>query len=171
MKRVARFSKVSRSQFIKDAEDIFPNLSREEIIAAYENINIPLRATKGSAGYDFFLPFRILLDPKQSVRVPTGIRVEIEEGWVLTLYPRSGLGFRYRLQLDNTVGVIDSDYYYADNEGHIIVKMTSDTNLAKPLALDSGQGFVQGIFLEYGITYEDDSVAQRHGGFGSTTLT
>ena len=79
----------------------------------------PKRATSGSAGYDFYAPCGISLKPGETVKVLTGIRARIDEGWVLTLYPRSGLGFRYRLQLNNTVGVIDSDYYGSDNEGHI----------------------------------------------------
>ena len=71
---------------------------------------------------------------------------------MLTLYPRSGLGFRYRLQLNNTVGVIDSDYYGSDNEGHIQAKITNDSREGKELKLEAGTGFMQGIFLEYGIT-------------------
>ncbi len=49
--------------------------------------------------------------------LPTGIRVRMQNGWVLQCFPRSGLGFKFRLQLNNTVGIIDSDYYGSDNEG------------------------------------------------------
>ena len=105
----------------------------------------------------------------ETVKVLTGIRARIDEGWVLTLYPRSGLGFRYRLQLNNTVGVIDSDYYGSDNEGHIQAKITNDSREGKELKLEAGTGFMQGIFLEYGITEDDDADEIRNGGFGSTT--
>ena len=77
--------------------------------------------------------------------------------------------FRYRLQLNNTVGVIDSDYYGSDNEGHIQAKITNDSREGKELKLEAGTGFMQGIFLEYGITEDDDADEIRNGGFGSTT--
>ena len=135
----------------------------------YEQIRLPKRATSGSAGYDFYAPCGISLKPGETVKVLTGIRARIDEEWVLTLYPRSGLGFRYRLQLNNTVGVIDSDYYGSDNEGHIQAKITNDSREGKELKLEAGTGFMQGIFLEYGITEDDDADEIRNGGFGSTT--
>ena len=89
--------------------------------------------------------------------------------WVLMIYPRSGLGFKFRLQLNNTVGVIDSDYFYSDNEGHIFIKITNDSNEGKTVEVQGGQGFAQGIFMQYGIVEDDDTVEERNGGFGSTT--
>ncbi|HIV12212.1 MAG TPA: deoxyuridine 5'-triphosphate nucleotidohydrolase, partial [Candidatus Pullilachnospira stercoravium] len=93
----------------------------------------------------------------------------MEENWVLHLYPRSGLGFKYRLQLNNTVGIIDSDYFHSDNEGHIFAKITNDSREGKTVELKAGEGFMQGIFLEYGITEDDCAMEKRNGGFGSTT--
>ena len=93
----------------------------------------------------------------------------MEQDWVLKSYPRSGLGFRYRLQLNNTVGIIDSDYFYSDNEGHIFAKLTNDGREGKNVELAKGNGFMQGIFVEYGITVDDDAQGIRNGGFGSTT--
>ena len=107
--------------------------------------------------------------PGETIKVPTGIRVEMEEDWVLKLYPRSGLGFKYRLQLNNTVGIIDSDYFYSDNEGHIFAKVTNDSREGKTIAFTEGMGFMQGIFVEYGITVDDDADGVRNGGFGSTS--
>lgn len=164
-KRIARFYKVSKEQYLKS----FDNKNNEEILSIYDDILLPKRATKGSAGYDFFAPFDIVLKPGETIKVPTGIRVSMEENYVLKLYPRSGLGFKYRLQLNNTVGIIDSDYYYSDNEGHIFAKITNDSNEGKTLEIKKGQGFMQGIFVEYGITVDDDTVEVRNGGFGSTT--
>ncbi len=135
----------------------------------YDNIKLPKRATKGSAGYDFFAPVQIELKPNETIKIPTGIRVEILEDWVLKLYPRSGLGFKYRLQLNNTVGIIDSDYYYSDNEGHIFAKITNDSNENRTVNINAGEGFMQGIFIQYGITLDDDVTELRNGGFGSTT--
>ena len=95
--------------------------------------------------------------------------MRINDGWVLALYPRSGLGFKFRLQLNNTVGIIDSDYYNSDNEGHMFVKLTNDSNENKNVELKAGQGLVQGIFFEFGITEDDEANEERNGGFGSTT--
>ena len=153
MKRIARFEKVSFEQYKKDYFDTFNTLENVEEI--YNDIKLPKRATKGSAGYDYFAPFDIVLKPNETIKVPTGIRVYMEEGWVLKNYPRSGLGFKFRLQLNNTVGIIDSDYYYSSNEGHIMSKITNDTNENKTITIKKGDGFSQGIFLEYGITYDD----------------
>ena len=142
MKRIAQFFKVSENQLKKDAN------------FDYSSIILPKRATSGSAGYDFFSPFEFSLLPNESIKIPTGIRVKIDEGWVLKIYPRSSLGFKYRLTLNNTVGIIDSDYYFADNEGHIFIKMTNCGE--KPLTIEKGKAFAQGIFIEYGITVIED---------------
>ena len=167
MKRIERFQKVSKEQFLEGTEGILISRDAEK---AYEELMLPKRATKGSAGYDFFTPYPITIAPGETVKIPTGIRVWMEEEWVLKCYPRSGLGFKYRLQLNNTVGIIDSDYYYSDNEGHIFAKLTNDTNEGKTISLKAGEGFMQGIFVEYGITLDDDAKGIRNGGFGSTTI-
>ena len=166
MKRIAKFEKVSFDQFQSGFDNLF---SVEELKEIYEELPLPKRATKGSAGYDFFAPFDITLAPGQTIKIPTGIRAKMEDNWVLKLYPRSGLGFKFRLQLNNTVGIIDSDYYYSDNEGHIFAKITNDTNENRVVEIKKGTGFMQGIFVEYGITYDDDATSIRNGGFGSTT--
>lgn len=163
-KRIAKFEKVSLNQYLSSLD-----LDESKIKEIYEGITLPKRATKGSAGYDFYAPFDIDLKPGETIKIPTGIRVSMEENYVLKLYPRSGLGFKYRLQLNNTVGIIDSDYYYSDNEGHIFAKITNDSNEGKVLHINKGEGFMQGIFVEYGITIDDDTTSIRNGGFGSTT--
>ena len=167
MYRIAQFEKVSFEQFEKDWLKNFPET--EDVKAVYDGIKMPKRATAGSAGYDFYAPFDIKLAPGETIKVPTGIRVSMEENYVLKLYPRSGLGFKYRLQLNNTVGIIDADYYYSDNEGHIFAKITNDSNEGKTVEIKAGTGFMQGIFVEYGITFDDDVKSIRNGGFGSTT--
>lgn len=167
MQRIAKFHKVSYGRFYNDWKDCFD--SPDEVIARiYDQIRLPKRATAGSAGYDFFCPVDMVLKPGETVKIPTGIRVEMKEGWVLKCYPRSGLGFKYRLQLNNTVGIIDSDYFYSDNEGHIFSKITNDTNEGREVHLTADSGFMQGIFVEYGITVDDEATAIRNGGFGST---
>ncbi len=169
MNRIARFEKVSLEQFREGWSDSFQTADENEVREIYAGICLPRRATAGSAGYDFFAPAELSLKPGETVKIPTGIRVWMEPGWVLKCYPRSGLGFKYRLQLNNTVGIIDSDYYFSDNEGHIFAKITNDTNEGRTVELARGDGFMQGIFVEYGITVDDDVTDIRNGGFGSTT--
>ena len=169
MQRIAKFEKVSFEQFKKDWQGEHPQDTDDMIKEIYDGIRLPKRATAGSAGYDFFAPAAFTLKPGEMTKILTGIRARIDDGWVLKLYPRSGLGFKFRLQLNNTVGIIDSDYFYSDNEGHIFAKLTNDTNENKTVELGKGTGFMQGIFVEYGITVDDDATAVRNGGFGSTT--
>ena len=139
-KRIAKFEKVSFEQFKGGYTDAIGEASDEQIREVYD-----------------------------SLKLPTGIRAKMEDNWVLQCYPRSGLGFKFRLQLNNTVGIIDSDYYYSDNEGHIFAKITNDTNEGKTVEIPAGTGFMQGIFMEYGITVDDEVEEIRNGGFGSTT--
>ena len=169
MHRIAQFMKVSKEQFVSSMREEFPQYTEADIEDMYESLALPARATRGSAGYDFYAPFSFSLPPNTTIRIPTGIRVKREEDWVLKLYPRSGLGFKYRLQMNNTVGIIDSDYFYSDNEGHIFIKMTNASNEGKTVEVAQGVGFAQGIFLEYGITVDDDARGIRNGGFGSTS--
>ena len=147
----------------------FPHQTIEQAVMAYEHIQLPRRATSGSAGYDFFAPVGFDLPAGGTIKMPTGVRAIIEDGWVLTLYPRSGLGFKYRFQLDNSVGVIDSDYARSDNEGHIFLRMTNDNREGLGLRVPSGTAVAQGIFLPFGITVDDEVQTVRNGGFGSTT--
>lgn len=158
-KRIAKFEKVSEAEFLKACDSL----------EVYNDIKLPKRATVGSAGYDFYAPFDITLAPGETIKIPTGIRVKMEVNYVLKLYPRSGLGFKFRLQLNNTVGIIDSDYFNSDNEGHIFAKITNDSKEEKVLSVEKGAGFMQGIFLEYGITVDDEADGVRNGGFGSTS--
>ncbi len=155
MKRIAQFYKVSEKEFLKEG-------TKEE----YQDIVLPRRATSGSAGYDFFAPKTFSVKVGETVKIASGVRVKIDEGWVLKIYPRSSLGFKYRLTLNNTVGIIDSDYYFADNEGHIFIKMTNCGN--QDLIVEKGKAFAQGVFVEYGITVDDECTSLRTGGLGST---
>lgn len=163
MKIAAKFEFVSKEQYLKDFE------FKEDACEVYSKLKKPHRATAMSAGYDFYSPFDFHLEPGITIKIPTGIRAKMPEDYVLMIYPRSGLGFKYRLQLNNTVGVIDSDYYNALNEGHIMIKITNDSNEGKALDIKAGEGFAQGIFMQYGIVEDDDAKDIRVGGFGSTT--
>lgn len=160
-----KFEKVSFDQYVNSiGGDV--NLHTE-----YNNIKLPRRATTGSAGYDFFSPFNFELALGETIKIPTGIRVLLDEDKFLAIYPRSGLGFKYRLQLDNTVGVVDSDYSGSDNEGHIFIKITNDGREGKTIHINKGEAFAQGIITQYFVTIDDEANGIRNGGFGSTTTT
>ena len=159
-----KFAKVSKEQFLYDMNEKY-GIRDEDL---YDNIKIPQRATMGSAGYDFYLPVDIMLSPSHTLLIPTGIKVELDLDKVLEIYPRSSLGFKYRMKICNTVGIIDADYYNNENnEGHIMIKIENcgdDT-----IKLSAGSAFAQGIIKEYFIVDDDKPVAEmRVGGMGST---
>ena len=167
MERIAEFEKVSFLEYQKAMNKTYGESdSPEEQRAQYEAIPLPRRATAGSAGYDIHLPTTLKLEPGQEGTIPTGLRVRMKEGWFLGVLPRSGLGFRYGLRLNNTMGIIDSDYYHSDNEGHLFIKVTNGGNV--PLELAALDRFAQGIFIPFGITESDEATETRNGGFGST---
>lgn len=169
MNVVAKFEKVSFGQFLKDCMEQFPLDDDDIVKEQYDQIELPKRSTIGSAGYDFYSPFRTLvIYPGGSVIIPTGIRCKIEDGWFLGIVPRSSLGFKYHVALANTIGIIDSSYYIANNEGHIMVKLVNNGD--RRLEIYLGDRFAQGIFLPYGITEDDEVSALRTGGLGSTGL-
>ena len=163
MKRIAKFEKVSKEQYLEAIE----GLTGVDAVIGLDDLKLPQRMTIGSAGYDFFSPVGFTLHPGETVKFPTGVRVKMVKGWVLMCYPRSGLGFEYRLQLNNTVGIIDSDYYNnEDNEGHIMIALL---NYGKEtVSLEKGERVAQGIFSKYLITNDDDATGIRTGGIGST---
>ena len=164
MKAVAQFEKVSYEQWCKDTG---MNTPFNSDVIDYENFKLPVRKTKGSAGYDFLAPQTFRIAPYRTILIPTGVKCQIDEGYVLELYPRSSLGFKYNLTLDNTVGIIDSDYYNnIDNEGHIKVKMTNHSD--QIIVIEKGQAYAQGIFKEFFITKDDVATEERVGGIGST---
>lgn len=151
-------------KFEKVSFEIFAQEGSRDV---YDGILLPRRATARSAGYDFFAPTDIDLAPGRTTTVATGIRALMPNDACLMIFPRSGLGFKYRLRLNNTVGIIDADYCESDNEGHIFVRMTNESD--KPLHIDKGSAFAQGIFVRYLLTADDDATAQRNGGLGSTS--
>ena len=154
---IARFLHVSEEQYAASAPaDALP----------VANIPLPRRATAGSAGYDFICPADVTLQPGDVITIATGIRCEMQPGWVLMLFPRSGLGFKHQVRLANTVGVIDSDYFRAANEGHIMVRIVNGGDHAVSIA--KGERFCQGVFLPHGLAEEETVLAGREGGFGST---
>ena len=155
MRTAAKFEKVSFKTFSD-------NGSKE----VYDGIKLPKRATSKSAGYDFYAPVELTVAPGETVTVATGVRALMPDNWCLMIFPRSGLGFKYKLRLNNTVGIIDADYSDSDNEGHIFIRMTNESD--KTLEIAQGSAFAQGIFVQYMLTEDDNTTTTRNGGLGST---
>lgn len=174
-KCVGHFEVVSFDPFFDDWVAAFPpdkDMPADDVFNTitdiYDGLQTPTRATSGSAGYDFYSPIAVTLNPGDSVKMPTGIRAVITDpSYALFIMPRSSLGFKYRLQLDNTLGLIDSDFQYAENTGDIMIKMTNCGK--KIINIEAGDRIAQGVFFQYGIVDNDTPLSKnRSGGIGST---
>lgn len=166
-REVAKFYKVTKEQYIKDRINNFNIVAQCEAAAEYVKIKTPTRGTKHAAGYDFYAPFEFTVTPDYPILIPTGIfALFTDASYALIILPRSGSGFKYGLRLMNTVGLIDADYSDAENEGHIMIKMISDT----PVTFHTGDRFAQGVFIPYGIVLDEsqEDLSSRVGGMGST---
>ena len=172
MSKVGQFSKVSLEQYITDSmNDLLESgMSDAEAIEfltyKHDNIILPKRSTSGSAGYDFYSPVGFELNPGESIKIPTGVRCFMDKDWVLMLYVRSSIGFKYHVVLANGTGIIDSDFYNGSGEGHIFIKLVNEGD--KTLKVEPGDRIAQGVFLQYGITFDDEADGIREGGIGST---
>lgn len=171
---IATFHKVSIDRYMIDTE-LQHELS--DYLKIHEEIQLPHRGTEGSAGHDFYAPEDYILNPGDEVTIYTGVRVEFySPHWALMLYPRSGMSHATGVRLANTTAIIDADYFYSDNEGHIIVRLCMPEYIGKkknePLHIKKGDRFCQGVFLPYGITTNDNDFPKktRNGGFGSTGI-
>ena len=152
-----KFEKISREQYEKDLKDK----------CEYDDISIPIRSTKHSAGYDFKSPIEFELQPGEIIKVPTGIKAQMGEDEYLMLLVRSSMGFKYNVRLCNQVGIVDSDYYNnPDNEGHMFIKILNEGK--EVLKINKDDRFAQGIFNKYYLVDDDCAEGERTGGFGST---
>lgn len=174
-KNTAKFSKVSYCKFKEAWLKTFNNKYNSDLTETelddiirkiYDSIQLPKRSSKYSAGHDFYLPCSIMVEPHETVMIPTGINCSMSENLVLMIFPRSGLGTKYQFVLTNLTGIIDSDYIKSDNEGLIFVKMVNNGN--KTVELKSGMAFCQGILLKYFTADENEVINERNGGLGSS---
>ncbi len=159
MTGAGRFEKVSEQQYIRDTQAYPEALNLQDI-------PMPARATRGSAGYDLVCPVEMEIAPGERKVMPTGLRVLLRPEWMLMLCPRSSLGRKWGLRLANTVGIVDSDYAEADNEGHILLVL--EHSHSETVRIHRGERICQGIFLPVGLTEDDEASAPRRGGYGST---
>lgn len=154
-----KFEIISINQFNKD----FKNIDTK-----YEDIIIPKRSTKFSAGYDFYMPYDLTIKKNEVVLIPTGIKAMLNSDEFLGIYIRSSLGFKYNLRMCNQVGIIDSDYYNnTSNEGHIFVKLKNEGD--NDIILKKYDRYVQGIIQKYYIVDNEKEIEDiRVGGIGSS---
>lgn len=153
------FEKISFEQFKKDICDDKK---------LYESYHIPKRSTKESAGYDFESIIDFVLSPGKIIKIPTGIKVNMNCGEVLLLTVRSSQGFKYNVRMCNQVGVIDKDYYNnSENEGHMWIQL--ENHGEKDYVVAKGDKICQGIFVSF-LTVDDEEKIEtvRTSGIGST---
>lgn len=107
-----KFEKISLEQYYQDSLEVLKDHNADidnlDIEKDWEDLVIPTRATKGSAGYDFSMPFDIFLEPNESYKIPTGIKCELDLDKILMIVPRSSLGFKYGVRIANTCGIVDA---------------------------------------------------------------
>ena len=157
-----KFEVISDIQWKKDIEEEYASQ------CGRENAIKPHRGTKHSAGYDFISPIEIIVPAQGMAKIPTGVKASMEDDEVLSIYPRSSIGFKTGIRLANTVGKVDSDYYNnSNNEGHIFIKFYNPTD--KNYSINIGDKIAQGIFTKYLIVDDEDEIlTERSGGLGST---
>lgn len=165
---MSHFEKVSYDQYLASHMEVpFENDETRDYFTKieYNELKIPSRATRGSAGYDFYMPYTVSVKAHEPVTVPTGIKwVAEDEKKVLFIFPRSSMGFKYGMRMANTCCVIDADYWRGNTEGNILIRFVVDQDVT----LEAGSRFAQGIILDYNITHDDNATGKRVGGVGST---
>jgi len=158
-----KFRKISYNQYSKDVGSDTESIKKE-----WGDIRLPHRATKYSSGYDFYSPVDFTLEAGMEIKIPTGICIDLQWDKFLAIFPRSGLSFKYRAQLNNCVAIVDADYSCSDNEGHIFLAIINDSRKGKILDIKKGDAIAQGVIIQYFKTEDDDCIVARNGGIGST---
>lgn len=130
------------------------------------DIKLPTRATEHSAGYDFYSPIDVIIQPNEMVMIWTDVKAHMFHDNLLIINVRSSMG-KQPIMIANTQGWIDSDYYEnPDNDGNIGIRLFNLGNT--PYEIKTGDRIAQGVFVKYGTTMDDNTTTTREGGFGST---
>lgn len=130
------------------------------------NAKVPTRGSEEAAGYDLYSNSDVEIRPEGTIKVNTGIAMEIPKGYFGAIYARSGLATKEGLRPANCVGVIDSDY-----RGEIIVALHNDSNIVR--VVEKGERIAQIVIMPYlSVEFEEvgnlDETKRGNGGFGST---
>ena len=131
-----------------------------------ESAVIPEYKTDGASGMDLSSTERVTLMPFERKLVPTGLAIQLEQGFEAQLRPRSGTSIKHGLTLINCVGTIDSDY-----TGEIFIPMINLSST--PYTIEIGERVAQMVIARYtsvGVKIVDelDETERGSGGFGST---
>jgi len=155
-----KFEKISFEQFKKDVCD------DKEL---YDSLMLPKRGTKYSAGYDFYSLLDFILKPNEIKKIPTGVKVQMNNDEMLMLVVRSSQGFKHNVRLCNQIGIFESDYYNNEaNEGHAWLKLQNHGD--KDYVVKKGDAICQGIFTKFlTVDEEEEIINERKGGIGSTS--
>ena len=144
-----------------------------EIAKGFENanINLPVRSTKNSAGYDVEAAEDCVIPAFKAGQKPTliktGLKAYMQSDEVLILANRSSNPGKKGLILANSIGIVDSDYYgNPDNDGHIMFAFYNVKE--EDIEIKKGERIGQGMFQKYLVTDNDFANGERTGGFGST---
>jgi dUTP pyrophosphatase len=157
---------VVSEQHRKTYSDVKANGKQHRI---YAEITLPTRADALSAGYDFYSPVDVLIEPRQKKLIFTDVKAYMLDNEVLKVYIRSSLAVKQGLQLANQVGIIDASYYRNEgNDGNIGICLYNNSGQA--VEIKAGERIAQGIFVHYFVidAKEDFDGSERTGGFGST---
>ncbi len=145
-----------------------------EIAKGFEDksINLPIRKTKFSAGYDIEAAEDCIIPSfkrgQKPTLVKTGLKAYMPDDEMLLLYNRSSNPGKKGLILANSVGVVDKDYYgNQDNDGHIMFAFYNIKD--EDVEIKKGDAIGQAIFQKYFVTDNDKTEGIREGGFGSTS--
>lgn len=165
-----RFEKVSRAAFLSDLYNAIPKFDMNVAEYLYDELRLPSRGTRYSAGYDICTPVGFVLHPDEKISIPTGIKAVFNEDemdtWHLQMYVRSSIGIKCGVVLMNGTGIIDPDYQFAGNEGDMMLALWNTSD--KPVFFKAGDRVCQGVFAIHGRTSDDKACGERTGGVGST---
>lgn len=149
---MTRYFKVVKDEYRKNSGDI----------------KLPTRSDPRSAGYDFYSPIDITIQPGEKQLIWTDIKAYMLPDEVLKLYVRSSMG-KYPVVIANGTGIIDSSYFEnANNDGNIGFNLLNLSN--KPYEIHIGDRIGQGVFGKYLVTDDDNATGERAGGFGSSGI-
>lgn len=153
------FEKISFEQFKKDVSDDGQ---------LYDEIKLPQRSTKFSAGYDFYSLFDFVLKPNETKKIPLCVKIRMETDEMLMIVVRSSMGFKHNVRMCNQIGIFESDYYNnPSNEGHAWLRLQNEGT--EDFIVKKGDAICQGIFTKFlTADNEEEIINERIGGLGST---
>lgn len=150
MEKVAKFEKVKEDAFVNDITSSMFDMFDADALEIYDNLKTPSRDDESAVAYDFYAPVDIRLEPGQTVKIPTGFKIHLKDGYALLIFPKRRLADKYSLRLANTLSVIDGKSH-KESDGDILVKLVNSSSEQKTVEIHQGEAFVQGVIVKCGI--------------------